>query len=225
MNIEPPKHDIKPLHDPTADNPTNTDNPPPRPSRRKKAWGSAVSTIFLFALAPIIAIAIAAFALQSYEVDGQSMENTLQNHDRLIVDKIPRTWARITHHSYVPKRGDIIVFNQSGLFDANGLAEKQLIKRVIGLPGDHIVVKNGYITIYNKEHPNGYNPDKAGTYVITAPSTPGDVDLTLNSNEIFVCGDNRTNSEDSRYFGPVNVNQIVGQLVLRIVPLSKAERF
>lgn len=196
-------------------------------SKRKKYenWRSVFSTILLFLLAPVIAVSIAAFALQSYQVDGQSMETTLQNRDRLIVDKIPRTWARITHHDYIPKRGDIVVFNQAGLFDASGLAEKQLIKRVIGLPGDHVVIKNGKITIYNALHPGGFDPDTTGKYKITAPTTPGDIDLTLQPGQIFVCGDNRTNSEDSRYFGPVNADRIVGQLVLRIVPFNKAEKF
>jgi signal peptidase I len=101
--------------------------------------------------------------------------------------------------------------------------EKQLIKRVIGLPGEHVIVKDGFITIYNKQ--GRINPDNIGLYKITAPTTSGDVDVTLGPNEIFVCGDNRPNSEDSRAFGPVNVNNIVGKLVLRILPISKAQHF
>ncbi len=175
-------------------------------------------------MAPLIAIFLAAFVIQSYQVDGQSMETALQNRDRLIVNKVPRTWARVTHHAYVPKRGDIIVFNQAGL-DFNSLKEKQLIKRVIGLPGDRVVVNNGKITLYDKARPNGFNPDKTGLYTIAAPVTPGDVDLTLGSGEIFVCGDNRTNSEDSRYFGPVNTNKIVGKLSFRIIPIDKVQHY
>ncbi len=196
--------------------------PPPK-RQRFENWKSVVSTLSLFLLAPLIAIFIAAFVIQSYQVDGQSMETTLQNEDRLIVDKWPRTWARITGHPYVPQRGNIIIFNQSGL-DPSGNS-KQLIKRVIGLPGERVVVKENTVTIYNTEHPKGFNPDKTTGYVITAPITPGDVDLTLKANEIFVSGDNRTNSEDSRYFGPVNVNQVVGKLTLRIIPVNKAQRF
>jgi signal peptidase I len=196
---------------------------PPK-HRRGRRLLSVLSTILLFAMAPIIALLIAAFGLQSYQVDGVSMQNTLQNRDRLIVDKIPRTWARITGHPYIPKRGDIIVFNEAGLFDANGLPEKQLIKRVIGLPGDHVVVANGKITIYNSQYPNGFDPDTSLGYKITQP-TYRDVNLTLKADQIFVCGDNRANSEDSRYFGPINADQIVGQLMLRILPLNTAERF
>jgi signal peptidase I len=187
-------------------------------------WRSVVSTILLFLLAPILALSITAFAFQSYQVDGESMETTLQNNDRLIVDKIPRTIARITNHPYIPHRGDIVIFNQAGLFDSP-TGEKQLIKRVIGLPGDRIFIKDGFITIYNKDNPGGFNPDKSGLYTIAANNTSGDVNMTLQKNEVFVCGDNRPNSEDSRAFGPVNVNNIVGKLSLRLLPISKAQRF
>jgi signal peptidase I len=188
------------------------------------SWRSVVSTILLFLLAPILALSITAFSFQSYQVDGESMETTLQNNDRLIVDKIPRTIARITNHPYVPHRGDIIIFNQAGLFDSPA-GEKQLIKRVIGLPGDRVFIKDGFITIYNKDNLGGFNPDKSGLYKIKANFTSGDVNITLQKNEIFVCGDNRPNSEDSRAFGPVNVNNIVGKLSIRLLPIGKAQRF
>lgn len=200
--------------------------PGPKQSKgRRGGWRSSISTILLFLLAPLIALSITAFAFQSYQVDGQSMETTLQNNDRLIVNKMSRSLSRLTHHPYVPRRADIIIFNQAGLFDAGGNQEKQLIKRVIGLPGDHVIVRGGSITIFNKANPNGFNPDNTGRYKITAPTTPGDVDLTLGAGEIFVCGDNRTNSEDSRAFGPVNVSRIVGKLSFRVLPISKAKHF
>jgi len=186
---------------------------------------SIASAVMMMVGALFIAFSIAAFVIQSYPVDGESMETTLQNNDRLLVNKIPRTIARITHHAYVPHRGDIIVFNQSGLYDNSGNAEKQLIKRVIGLPGDRVVVKNGQITIYNKDDPAGINPDEAGTYHISTSSTNGNVDLVLDKDQLFVCGDNRLHSEDSRFFGPIQANSIVGKLVLRIVPLDKAQTF
>lgn len=205
----------------------DTTDLPPAPLNKKRfsgRWPSIISTLSLLLLAPLIAISIAAFVVQSYQVDGQSMETTLQNDDRLIVDKWPRTWSRITGHVYVPKRGHIIIFNQSGIGFA-GSGTKQLIKRVVGLPGERVVISDGSITIYNGEHPEGFNPDKAGIYQISASVTPGNVDVTLKDNEIFVCGDNRANSEDSRYFGPVNVKQIVGKLSFRVIPLNKAQHF
>jgi signal peptidase I len=186
---------------------------------------SIISTLLLLAIAPLIAFAITTFALQSYQVDGESMETTLQNNDRLIVNKFSRTIARVTGHQYVPHRGDIIIFNQANLPDTAFGETKQLIKRVIGLPGERVVVQNGKITVYNKVHPSGFNPDTFTGYTIAAKTTAGDVDVTLNANQIFVCGDNRPNSEDSRYFGPISTSDIVGKLVLRLLPANKAEKF
>lgn len=201
--------------------------PPAPPSRRRNrfgGWRSIISTLFLFLVAPAIALFIAAFVVQSYQVDGQSMEPTLQDNDRLIVDKWQRSWARITKHDYIPKRGDIIIFNQGGLDFAGG-ASKQLIKRVIGLPGERVVVKDGKITVYSKENPEGFNPDASGGYSLSTGVTLGTSDVALAADEVFVCGDNRANSEDSRYFGPIQASQIVGKLAFRIVPLDKAQRF
>ena len=204
--------------------------PPRAPTKEEKKshfgsdWRSALSTIALFALAPIVALLIAAFMMQSYQVDGQSMETTLQNNDRLIVNKVPRTFSRLTHHAYIPRRGDIIIFNQS-LDPGGSAAEKQLVKRVIGLPGERVVVDNGTITVYNQQNPSGFNPDKSGKYLVSVDTTPRKIDLTLKINQLFVCGDNRANSEDSRFFGPVNLNKIVGKLSFRILPLSKIHHY
>ena len=183
-----------------------------------------ISTAGIIAAAIVLAFGLTKFVIQSYQVEGNSMETTLQNNDRLIVNKIPRTLARLGGQAYIPHRGDIIIFDQTGLnFGTN--REKQLIKRVIGLPGERVVVKNGQVSVYNKDQPGGFDPDKSGLYRIASPLTPGNTDVTLSSDEVFVCGDNRANSEDSRYFGPVKAEKIVGKLALRVIPLSKAQRF
>lgn len=189
-------------------------------------WQSPISNLLLAALLVFIFAGTfkPAFLIQSYLVDGQSMTPTLQNNDRLIVNKLPRTIARFTKHPYIPHRGDIIIFSQTG-FSVGSNKEKQLIKRVIGLPGERVVVNSGVITLYNRQHPLGYNPDKSGLYNISAAKTLGNVDITLKSNEVFVCGDNRSNSEDSRYFGPITLDKILGKLVLRILPINKAGGF
>jgi signal peptidase I len=196
-------------------------------SSRHQSLRDALSIVGVLLAALVLAWGLISFVFQSYEVDGPSMQTTLHNNDHLVVWKVQRTWARITGHQYVPQRGDIIVFNEPGLADYGQSADKQLIKRVIGLPGDRVVVKNGVITIYNQAHPNGFDPDKTLPYGKgkSWPTTSGNIDITLKSNQIFVCGDNRPDSLDSRVFGPVDINNIVGKLVIRVLPLNDAKTF
>jgi signal peptidase I len=196
-----------------------------KPQNDHNGLRGILSTVLLLAIAPLIAFGITSYAIQSYQVDGESMETTLQNGDRLIVDKAPRTISRVSGHTYIPHRGDIIIFNQANLPDTSFGESKQLIKRVIGLPGEHVVVKNGKVAVYNDAHPDGFNPDTETGYKITATITPGEADVVLGEDQLFVCGDNRPNSEDSRYFGPINANDIVGKLSLRLLPANKAQRF
>jgi len=191
----------------------------------RSAWRELVSTIGILFTALIVALLMIGFVFRSYQVEGPSMENTLQNANKLIIWKVPRTWADITHHPYIPKRGDIIIFTESGLSQFGQTNTKQLIKRVIGLPGDRVVVSNGVYTIYNKAHPHGFDPDKTLPYGKNIPTTSGDVDVTLGTDQLFVSGDNRPDSLDSRAFGPINANQIIGKLVLRVFPLNEAKVF
>lgn len=179
------------------------------------------SNFILIIGALIFALLINQFVFQSYEVDGNSMEPTLQNHDRLIIWKLPKTWSMVTNHDFQPKRGDVIVFHKP-----NGSTE-QLIKRVMGLPGERVVVKDGIVTVYNAENPSGIRPDEA-PYGKNLAITNGYVDVTVGPNEVFVCGDNRIPgaSLDSRSsLGNVPFDKIVGKLVLRLYPFSKFEVF
>lgn len=156
------------------------------------------------------------------------MQTTLQNNDRLVVWKLPRTWARITGHDYIPKRGDVIVFNESNLSTFGQGESKQLIKRVLGLPGERVSVENGVITVYNSQHPNGFRPDEEMSYgkVITNTEPESNTtSWTLKQGQIFVAGDNRPDSLDSRAFGPVATSDVVGKLIARILPLGSAQRF
>lgn len=202
-------------------------NPRTEPTSKPESSGlrDLFSTIGILVTALLVALFIITFVFRSYQVDGPSMQNTLQNADKLIIWKIPRTWARITHHDYIPKRGDIIVFTESGLSEFGQNDTKQLIKRVIGLPGDRVVVKDGFLTIYNSANPGGFQPDKTLAYGANIPTTSGDIDITLKAGQLFACGDNRPNSLDSRAFGPIDANQVIGQLVLRVFPINKAMPF
>ena len=181
---------------------------------------SLLSTVAILIIAPMVALILTTFVFQSYEVDGPSMETTLQNHDRLIVLKLPKTMARITGKQYIPKRSDIIIFN----LDEGASGKRQLIKRVMALPGERITIKDSKVTVYNDANPQGFNPDSA-PYGKVITYTSGDIDLVVPEGSIFVCGDNRPNSLDSRAFGPVPLNDVVGRLSLRVYPFNKGQSF
>ena len=198
------------------------------PAGKRSDLRNTITSLLILLMAPLIALMLTLFVFQSYQVDGPSMETTLQNKDRLIVWKLPRSWARITNNQYVPNRGDIIIFTESGLGNYNDpQGSKQLVKRVIGLPGEKVVIKDGTITVYNSEHPDGFQPDKTLPYGANdhIPVTENDGTFVLKSNQLFVCGDNRPNSLDSRVFGPISTDQVVGKLAARILPLSNAQIF
>lgn len=194
----------------------------PRPP--KEGWRSIVSTILILMAAPLIAWILTVFVFQSYEVEGPSMETTLQNRDRLIVWKLGKTWARLTNQTYIPQRGDIVIFHRPNDAGAATEGNKQLIKRVVALPGERVVVEDKVLTVYNKQFPNGFQPDEAGSYEITT-ATSGNIDLVVPGGQVFVCGDNRDNSLDSRNFGPVATDQIVGNLAIRVYPFNKFDTF
>ena len=209
----------------SAPNPAPAPEPVLEPQPTRSGWRELLSTIGILFTALAVALFIIAFVFRSYQVDGPSMENTLQNADKLIIWKVPRTWSDLTGHPYIPARGDIIVFTESGLSQFGQADTKQLIKRVIGLPGDHLVLNNGLYTIYNKKHPQGFDPDKTLPYGKNIPTTSGNVDITLGKDQIFVSGDNRPDSLDSRAFGPINAKQVIGKLVLRVFPIGQAKVF
>jgi signal peptidase I len=214
-------NEIPIYRNPNPQPPLNTE--PSRKPPKKKVSKELTSTLAIIIAAPLIAFVLTVFVFQSYEVDGPSMETTLQNKDRLIVNKMGRTWANIIGDNYLPSRYEIIVFNYSGSASSGG--SKQLIKRVIGLPGDRVVVKDGVVTIYNDKNPDGFKPDIEGPENGAITTTDGNIDEKVEKGEVFVMGDNRENSLDSRVFGPIDTSQIVGDLALRIYPLDKIERF
>ncbi len=160
-------------------------------------------TLVALGLALVIRFLIAA----PFIVSGSSMEHTFENHDYLIVD-------RITYRFENPVRGDVIVF---GLPQETS---RDLIKRVIGLPGETVILKNASVTIINKDHPAGFllkepyissgNRDEVTTETVT-----------LGANEYFVLGDNRHVSADSHIWGALPRTDIIGRVFLRLYPFSQ----
>jgi len=190
---------------------------------KSKNFKSILSTLGLLVIAPFLALFMTAHIFQPYQVDGKSMETTLQDEDRLIVYKLPVTLSNLMNDSYVPNRWDVIVFDKPKQLSAPD-STKHLIKRVIGLPGERVVVSDGIVTVFNKEKPEGFNPDSGKEYSTDIISTSGNVDITVGQKEIFVLGDNRDNSSDSRLFGSIPADIVVGRATSRFLPVNAMKK-
>lgn len=153
------------------------------------------------------------------QVNGVSMENTLKDKTWLAVNRLPITWGKITNKQYTPSRGDIITVNEVYGHQSTADAAKehrQLVKRVLALPGERITINNGNVRVFNDTHPDGFNPDSNASWkntMISDLSGGESLDITLLSNEFFVAGDNRLASVDSRMNGPIAISNIEGVLI------------
>lgn len=178
-----------------------------------------------------------AYVFRSYNVVGSSMANTLHDDDRVIVNRLPVTWAHFLGKEYVPKRGQVVVFangDATGPLTCGaptGMVDQYIIKRVIAFPGERVTVKDGVLTVYNDEYPEGFSPDEA-TRVDENDGpkeyTSGEVDLVVPSGEIFVAGDNREGSHsfDSRSgLGTIPYCRLIGPVAMRIYPLDSIRFF
>jgi signal peptidase I len=184
--------------------------------------------IALIAIAVAVAVVVRALVAQAYYIPSPSMVPQLRVNDRVVV-------SRVAYHLHSPRRGDIVVFkappslntarsatsNPVGRFFraigvALGVTEDQtvLIKRVIGLPGETVSSRGGRIFIGNEALVEPYLPP--GT--ITSDFGP----VKVPKGEVWVMGDNRPNSEDSRYFGPIPTHTIVGRAVWKVWPPWRA---
>lgn len=187
----------------------------------------ALSVLVVLGSAVVMAFGLITYVFQSYQVDGQSMRATLENQDHLIIWKADKTMAWLQGKHYMPHRGDIVIFDEPVGFDGSYPTDKQLIKRVLALPGERIVMKGKDVTVFNKEHPEGFNPDKTMPYggQIVNVNGQSDDDHVVGANQVFVAGDNRDNSTDSRLFGPIDTDLIIGKLGARILPVNDFKLF
>ncbi len=162
-----------------------------------------------------VALVIKSFLLQAYFIPSPSMEATLVEDDRVLVNKLSTT----------ANRGDVMVFKREVV---NPNDPEDLIKRVIGLEGETVEARDGSIFIDGKMLQEPYVEDGAATFgpVWTegCANEQGDGNsCTIPEGQLFMMGDNRQNSRDSRFFGPITRDQLVGRAFLKVWPLGDIE--
>lgn len=172
----------------------------------ERLWGKWGENITILVLALGLAFFIRTFVAEPRYIPSESMLPTLEVGDRLIVEKL-------SYYSHLPQRGDIIVFAPPPQLQEQGFEPDQaFIKRVIGLPGDTVEVKNGQVFI-NREL-------LTESYIAEAPNYPMSP-MVVPSAQLFVMGDNRNNSNDSHVWGFLPKTNIIGHACFRFWPLER----
>jgi len=161
-------------------------------------------------MALVLAGLVRYFLVQPFFVEGASMEPNFENGEYLLIDELSYYFRPV-------ERGEVVVFHYP--LDTS----KYYIKRIIGLPEETVEIKNSQVTIYNDEYPNGFalNED----YLPKSLVTDGQIKEKLGKDEYFVLGDNRSVSYDSRRWGVLPKNDIVGRVLVRAWPFSRVAIF
>ncbi len=179
-------------------------------SLKAKAISITIEMIQVLAISLAIIIPIRWFLIQPFYVQGASMEPNFFDHEYLIIDEL-------SYRLSDPNRGDVVVFRYPKDPD------QYFIKRVIGLPGETAEVAAGKVKIYNNEFPNGQVLDESG--YLDQDFTASSQTVTLKAGEFFLLGDNRASSLDSRFFGPVKREHIIGRVWVRGYPIDRWKHF
>lgn len=161
--------------------------------------------VSLVVLAVVIVVPIRIFVAQPFVVEGLSMFPTFHNGDYLIIDEF-------TYHFNEPERGDVVVFrppNDPSIF---------YIKRIVGLPNEHINIARGVVTVTRTD---GTTVTLEEPYVVAEDATYT-LTTTLGDKQYFVLGDNRPKSSDSRVWGALPKDNIVGRAFVRMFPVANA---
>lgn len=184
----------------------------------------ALSIIIFVACVLIGTLVINSYVFRSFNVLGPSMETTFYTGDRLIVNRLPVTWAMLQNKEYIPERGQIIVF-KNPQYNVN-TGDEYIVKRVIAFPGERVTVNDGTLTVYNSEHPDGFRPDE--NWDGPGSPTSGNVNTTVSEGTLFVAGDHRQGnySYDSRSgLGLIPFYDVVGPVGMRIYPFNKIQLY
>jgi len=189
-------------------------------SEPPKAEASArwiVELVAVVVVAVLVALLLRTFVVATYSIPSGSMEPTLQIGDRIVVDKL-------SYHLHGIGRGDIVVFSTPPTENCAGPPVSDLVKRVIALPGEIIALEDGRVLINGRLYPEPFLPPNLRNDTYPGPSTAPYAlhhAYRVPAGKVYVMGDNRPDSCDSRYWGPIRQSTIVGKVDLRIWPLSR----
>ena len=156
-------------------------------------WRTVIEVVVIVAAAFVIALLVQAFLIKPFTIHQVSMRPTLEEGDRVLIN-------RLSYHFRDPERGDVVIFHSP-------MSEgEDLVKRVVAVAGDTVAVRDGKLWVNGiaQEEPYLLEQDFAGVYPDDGPET------LIREGEVFVMGDNRNNSGDSRFFGPIDADLIMG---------------
>ena len=204
----------EPVAEPVAAVVTETTVPPPGAGsrrsrrqagggRRRRAW---IEWPLLIGAAVVAAILIRTFVLQTFWIPSGSMMNTLVRNDRVVVNKLSYKFHDI-------HRGDVVVFHKPPNLNVD---DEDLIKRVVGVAGDTVEAHGGFVYRDGKKQTEKYVDKDCGSRP-TSDFGP----ITVPKGDIWVMGDNRCNSSDSRVFGPIKTKLVIGHAFVLIWPISR----
>ena len=192
--------------------------------QRHPALKDGIGILVFVASVAIGTLFINTFIFRTFSVVGPSMESTMYTGDRLIVNRLTVTASQIQNKDYIPDRNQVIVFKNPNY--TVGGDDEYIVKRVIAFPAERVELKDGHFTVYNGEHPDGFDPDEGNP----EPGSPtsGSTNVTVPNGALFVSGDHREDnySFDSRNgLGFVPFYDVIGPVGVRIWPVDSIRTF
>jgi len=177
----------------------------------RRARGCLVEIIETLVLTLVIFLGIQTFVAQPYRVEGASMETSVMPDEYVLIDKLTPRWAPYA-------RGDVVVIDPPEQF--GGASGTPFIKRVIGLPGDRIELRDGEVLVNGTVLDEPYVFTERGVRQPTNPTAGGASEWLVPQGQILVMGDHRAASADSRIFGPIEITHVIGRAWLRYWPID-----
>ena len=226
-NLEASKQEMPPQNSVELGKVSQSDVQDPKNKKENRGTSFFVELVKVILLAFLIIIPIRTFVFQPFFVQGSSMEPNFHNGEYLIINELgyKKTVVAAGEKEFFSvdsfkdlNRGNPVLFR----YPRN--PRQFFIKRIVGLPGERVVVRGGRVRIYNDEHPEGFVLDEK-VYLPNYIETKGDKEFILSGKDYVVLGDNRSHSSDSRTWGILSGDFIVGKVLLRAWPMDEFEIF